>query len=77
MVEGTILVGAPEGALGYGEDLSRRAVESAKQAEPHAHREDQGERWDGTSLRELRGTYGDYLLQKVSKVFPELSREEL
>jgi isopenicillin N synthase-like dioxygenase len=39
--------------------------------------QDQAERWDGTSLRELRGTYGEYLLQKVSKVFPDLSREEL
>ncbi|MBS1914156.1 MAG: isopenicillin N synthase family oxygenase [Bacteroidetes bacterium] len=33
------------------------------------------ERWDGASLREFSGTYGDYLLAKVAKVFPELGRE--
>lgn len=32
-------------------------------------------RWDGTNLQELSGTYGDYLLSKVKKVFPELSQE--
>ncbi len=32
------------------------------------------ERWDGTSLRELKGTYGDYLSAKVAKVFPDLVR---
>jgi isopenicillin N synthase-like dioxygenase len=31
------------------------------------------ERWDGTDLRELRGTYGEYLIGKVSKVFPDLA----
>lgn len=34
-------------------------------------------RWDRTNLHELRGTYGDYLLYKVVKVFPTLSREQL
>ena len=38
--------------------------------------DDQNRRWDGTSLSELRGTYGEYLLGKVSRVFPDLSREE-
>jgi len=38
--------------------------------------DDQNQRWDGTSLDELRGTYGEYLLGKVSKIFPELSRNE-
>lgn len=33
---------------------------------------DPAERWDGTDLRELRGTYGEYLTTKVSKVFPGL-----
>lgn len=36
--------------------------------------EDAQERWDGVSVRDLQGTYGDYLLGKVSKVFPELGR---
>jgi isopenicillin N synthase-like dioxygenase len=29
-------------------------------------------RWDNADLREISGTYGDYLLGKVSKVFPAL-----
>jgi isopenicillin N synthase-like dioxygenase len=32
------------------------------------------ERWDRASVHEFRGTYGDYLLSKVSKVFPQLRR---
>jgi isopenicillin N synthase-like dioxygenase len=35
------------------------------------------ERWDRTSVHEFSGTYGDYLLRKVSKVFPELRRRVL
>jgi isopenicillin N synthase-like dioxygenase len=35
------------------------------------------ERWDRASVHEFRGTYGDYLLSKVSKVFPQLRREVL
>lgn len=34
-------------------------------------------RWDGTNIHAFDGTYGDYLLGKVSKVFPELRREVL
>ena len=30
------------------------------------------QRWDHASVHGFSGTYGDYLLQKVSKVFPEL-----
>ena len=32
-------------------------------------------RWDGTDLQEISGTYGEYLLNKVSKVFPQLSKK--
>ncbi len=46
-------------------DLRRAAVD------------DQHERWDGVSLRDVSGTYGDYLLGKVGKVFPELRRGAL
>lgn len=42
-----------------------------------AVRDDQHERWDGASVHDFRGTYGDYLLSKVSKVFPELQRAVL
>jgi isopenicillin N synthase-like dioxygenase len=34
-------------------------------------------RWDGQDLRAFNGTYGDYLLGKVSKVFPGLQRDLL
>jgi isopenicillin N synthase-like dioxygenase len=30
------------------------------------------ERWDGMSVHEWSGTYGDYLFAKVAKVFPAL-----
>ncbi|MEU4234925.1 2-oxoglutarate and iron-dependent oxygenase domain-containing protein [Nonomuraea sp. NPDC026600] len=32
-------------------------------------------RWDGQDLRAFSGTYGDYLLAKVSRVFPHLAEE--
>ena len=35
------------------------------------------ERWDGASVHDFSGTYGDYLLGKVSKVFPALRDEAL
>jgi isopenicillin N synthase-like dioxygenase len=38
---------------------------------------DGSRRWDGQDLRAFTGSYGDYLLSKVSKVFPQLSREAL
>lgn len=28
-------------------------------------------------LKEVSGTYGDYLTRKVSKVFPDLAKEKL
>jgi isopenicillin N synthase-like dioxygenase len=34
-------------------------------------------RWDGTDLATIRGSYGDYLLNKVSKVFPQLKAKVL
>ena len=33
-----------------------------------------GTRWDGASVHAFEGTYGDYLLGKVGKVFPELQQ---
>ncbi len=38
-------------------------------------RDDRETRWDKESVHEFTGTYGDYLLRKVAKVFPELKRE--
>jgi isopenicillin N synthase-like dioxygenase len=34
-------------------------------------------RWDGASVHDLTGTYGDYLLTKVAKVFPALGVDVL
>ncbi len=39
--------------------------------------DDRTERWDGSSVHEFEGTYGDYVLAKASKVFPELRRGHL
>lgn len=39
--------------------------------------DDAAERWDRTSVHTFQGTYGDYLLNKVGKVFPELQRTAL
>jgi isopenicillin N synthase-like dioxygenase len=38
-------------------------------------RDDRATRWDKESVHAFSGTYGDYLLGKVSKVFPDLKRE--
>jgi isopenicillin N synthase-like dioxygenase len=38
---------------------------------------DRAERWDRASMHEFNGTYGEYLLGKVAKVFPDLQREVL
>jgi isopenicillin N synthase-like dioxygenase len=34
--------------------------------------DDRDERWDRESVHEFEGTYGEYLLAKVTKVFPDL-----
>lgn len=36
-----------------------------------------GRRWDGADLAAVSGNYGDYLLNKVSKVFPQLRAKVL
>ncbi len=37
-------------------------------------RDDSSERWDKATVHGFTGTYGDYLLAKVSKVFPDLAQ---
>ena len=44
------------------------AADASRVASDHA------ERWDRASVHEFQGTYGDYVLAKVSKVFPQLRR---
>jgi isopenicillin N synthase-like dioxygenase len=39
--------------------------------------DDWAERWDRTSVHLFEGTYGDYLLDKVGKVFPQLQQNVL
>jgi isopenicillin N synthase-like dioxygenase len=39
--------------------------------------DDSTSRWDGANVHAFDGTYGDYLLAKVGKVFPELRRAVL
>jgi isopenicillin N synthase-like dioxygenase len=36
--------------------------------------DDSAQRWDKANLHEFTGAYGDYLLGKVGKVFPDLAR---
>ena len=46
-------------------------------ADPTLATDDRAERWDHASVHEFEGTYGDYILAKVSKVFPQLQRSVL
>ena len=39
--------------------------------------DDRATRWDGASVHAFDGTYGDYVMAKVGKVFPDLGREVL
>ena len=40
-----------------------------------SHSTDNSEyRWDGKNVHQFDGTYGDYVLNKVSKVFPQLKQ---
>lgn len=39
--------------------------------------DDRQDRWDQASVHDFSGTYGDYILGKVSKVFPQLQRDVL
>jgi isopenicillin N synthase-like dioxygenase len=49
-------------------DAEVRPLPLAGEPSPEGRR-----RWDGTDLDTLSGTYGEYLLGKVAKVFPELA----
>jgi polar amino acid transport system ATP-binding protein len=52
-------------------------VHAIEGLESHPFFDDRSDRWDQASVHAFRGTYGDYLLNKVSKVFPDLRREVL
>jgi len=53
-------------------DAEVHPIEPAKNAV-----DDRDARWDRTSVHDFHGTYGDYLINKISKVFPELRRDVL
>jgi isopenicillin N synthase-like dioxygenase len=44
---------------------------------PEREADDAASRWDGASVHAFEGTYGDYVLGKVGKVFPGLRAEVL
>ncbi len=58
-----------EGAPGR---ILRCSARSA-QTHPATPSQDKGKRWDHSSVHDFEGTYGNYVLAKVSKQFPELS----
>lgn len=39
--------------------------------------EDRETRWDQANVHDFEGTYGDYVLSKVAKVFPDLRQDVL
>lgn len=53
-------------------DPSWDAVVTALPLEGSAPADDATRRWDGTSVHAWEGSYGDYLTDKVAKVFPDL-----
>jgi len=38
-------------------------------------KDDSATRWDKSNVHSFSGSYGDYLLAKVAKVFPDLARD--
>ena len=52
-----------------------RAGASQLRARAAERRRSAPTRWDGRRVEDFRGRYGDYLISKVSKVFPELTRQ--
>lgn len=44
---------------------------------PLAHSTQHTERWDQQNLHKFEGTYRNYLLSKISKVFPQLAEQQL
>jgi len=52
-------------------------IQPIEELADQATADDRDQRWDRASVHEFRGTYGEYLLGKVSKVFPQLQQEVL
>jgi polar amino acid transport system ATP-binding protein len=47
-------------------------IEPIEALKGEAAEDDSQSRWDKTNVHVFSGTYGEYLLNKVAKVFPEL-----
>jgi isopenicillin N synthase-like dioxygenase len=60
-----------------GLDADVRPVGRGALADGGPAADDSDHRWDGASVHEFDGTYGDYLLHKVGKVFPLLGESVL
>ncbi len=58
-------------------DPDFEASVSAIHAPTHDTDADRRERWDGASVHAFEGRYGDYVLAKVGKVFPDLAGRAL
>lgn len=54
-----------------------RPLPQRARIDDHLVERDRRERWDGASVHLFEGTYGDYLLAKVSRVFPQLGDQVL
>lgn len=52
-------------------------IQSIEGLENPAFADDSNERWDRANVHEFSGTYGQYLLKKVSRVFPQLRNDVL
>jgi isopenicillin N synthase-like dioxygenase len=52
-------------------------IESVARLDAGAIAVDRAERWDHASVHDVSGTYGQYVLAKVAKVFPHLFRSAL
>lgn len=52
-------------------------IQPIEALDAHYAADDSEERWDKANVHEFSGTYGDYLLNKVAKVFPELRENVL
>ncbi|HZF80496.1 MAG TPA: hypothetical protein VEZ89_11975 [Rubrivivax sp.] len=53
------------------------AFDARIEAIRNAEIDDRASRWDGASVHSFEGTYGDYVLAKVGKVFPQLQAQVL
>lgn len=58
-------------------DPNFEAVIEPLPAHAGAAQDDSGERWDRANVHAFEGTYGQYLLGKVGKVFPDLKQSVL